>query len=138
MPGSSIDPDRRLTDGERQKRYRERHPDRVHADFATRRARNRGIVDLAKDRPCEDCGLRFPPECMDFDHVRGEKRGDVGRMAMQKGAVITLLAEIAKCEVVCANCHRIRTRVRRQYIGRKHGVTLRAPIHVVDRKAEGW
>lgn len=60
-----------------------------------------------KDVPCADCGKRFPPCAMDFDHVRGEKLFNVGEGVRFTLSVI--LAEAAKCEVVCANCHRIRT-----------------------------
>lgn len=48
---------------------------------------------------------------MDLDHVRGQKEFKVSE-AVQKAYVITiekLRVEIAKCDVVCANCHRIRT-----------------------------
>lgn len=64
-----------------------------------------------KDRPCADCGGSFPPECMDFDHVRGRKEFEIGKSNFP---VERLAAEIAKCEVVCANCHRIRTKARQQ------------------------
>ena len=57
-----------------------------------------------------DCGQCFPPCAMDFDHVRGEKVGNVGGMALASWA--KLQAEIAKCEIVCANCHRQRTNKR--------------------------
>lgn len=46
---------------------------------------------------------------MDFDHVQGVKVGNVGKMVNEAVSVETLMAEIAKCEVVCANHHRIRT-----------------------------
>ena len=45
---------------------------------------------------------------MDFDHGQSEKIDDVARLVMG-GSETKLLAEIAKCEVVCANCHRERT-----------------------------
>lgn len=60
-----------------------------------------------KADPCADCGGRFPPECMDFDHVRGEKIRGVAQMMHYSKA--RLCAEILKCELVCANCHRTRT-----------------------------
>jgi len=48
---------------------------------------------------------------MDLDHVRGTKEFKVSE-AVQRAYGLTLKrvqAEIAKCDVVCANCHRIRT-----------------------------
>jgi hypothetical protein len=63
------------------------------------------------DRGCADCGIRSPhPEIYDFDHV-GEKSASVSTL-MTKGTWEQFVAEIEKCEVVCANCHRIRTRRR--------------------------
>ena len=56
-----------------------------------------------------DCGGSFPPVCMDFDHVRGEKLFNIGSEARGGVGWERILAEVAKCELVCANCHRIRT-----------------------------
>lgn len=72
----------------------------------------RKIIEDLKRSPCIDCGLNFPPECMDFDHVRGKKKFDVGQAARLIGRLEPLLVEIEKCELVCANCHRIRTKKR--------------------------
>jgi hypothetical protein len=49
---------------------------------------------------------------MDFDHVRGDKLLNVSRLRNGRLAWWRLLAELKKCEVVCANCHRIRTKLR--------------------------
>ena len=65
----------------------------------------------AKDQPCADCDVKYPPHVMDFDHVRGEKEFGIGESYYRVGRK-RLLAEIAKCDVVCANCHRERTFVR--------------------------
>lgn len=96
-------------------RNKERHQERVRVARPTIekavRARNRAIMDAAKAGPCDDCGRRFPSEQMDFDHVRGEKLRNVS--AMLNAGLPQLLAEIAKCDVVCANCHRVRTRAPR-------------------------
>lgn len=71
----------------------------------------RSIVDsLKRMTPCADCGQNFPPECMDFDHIQGEKKFNISA-ALLKG-ISDLEQEIAKCEIVCANCHRIRTKAR--------------------------
>ena len=74
--------------------------------------RRRGQIDELKARPCQDCGNHFPPECMDFDHVRGEKKFMVS--ANVGSSWSATVEEIAKCDVVCSNCHRIRTRKRRR------------------------
>ena len=70
------------------------------------------IIRDAKNRPCMDCGKQFPPCAMDFDHVRGSKKRAVCQMSHFNPVLI--LAEIEKCEVVCANCHRIRTSERKK------------------------
>ncbi len=66
-----------------------------------------------KGGQCPDCGGNFPPVLMDFDHVRGTKRGIISRLSGGRMAKAKLLEEVAKCEVVCANCHRRRTLLRR-------------------------
>lgn len=90
---------------------------RLRADL---RKRNQAAVRQAKDVPCADCGVRYPAYVMDFDHVRGKKRDNIGLMKAYAGNA-TLLAEIAKCDVVCANCHRVRSHRRRQKDGASAG-----------------
>lgn len=60
--------------------------------------------------PCVDCGERFPPYVMEFDHRDPETKlfALTSSRAMLKPRE-ELLAEIAKCDIVCANCHRART-----------------------------
>lgn len=75
------------------------------------RAAYTAFIRAAKANPCVDCGGRFPPCVMDFDHCRGEKL-----FALSKATNKSLLKcqeEIAKCDLVCANCHRMRTTMRR-------------------------
>jgi hypothetical protein len=61
---------------------------------------------------CQDCKISYPPHMLDFDHVRGTKVDGIANMI--KGANIDLIIEeINKCEIVCANCHRHRTWIRR-------------------------
>lgn len=71
------------------------------------RARNQALVRELKAQPCSMCGGCFPVEVMDFDHQRGTKMANVSALMNRSTAV--LRAEIAKCEVICAVCHRIRT-----------------------------
>lgn len=46
---------------------------------------------------------------MDFDHVRGRKKFDLARCRQYNMPFSAMKREVEKCEVVCANCHRIRT-----------------------------
>lgn len=64
-------------------------------------------MQKAKNVPCADCGKSYPYYVMDFDHVRGTKVLRIS--AMQDRKLEVLEEEIAKCDVVCANCHRERT-----------------------------
>lgn len=76
-----------------------------------RRIQKRRFIAALKNHPCADCGVRFPPIVMDFDHVRGEKKLSVSLAASRKKEII--LEEAKKCDVVCSNCHRIRTAKRK-------------------------
>lgn len=78
-----------------------------------RRSYNRELARSLKNGPCADCGQTFPPHVMDWDHVRGVKRFELGKAATQMYSERTIRAEIEKCELVCSNCHRIRTYDRR-------------------------
>jgi hypothetical protein len=70
------------------------------------------LVQACKDVPCADCQRKYPSYVMDFDHVRGTKVMSVSTL-INSGSKRRLLKEIEKCEVVCSNCHRIRTHTRR-------------------------
>lgn len=66
---------------------------------------------------CKDCGVSGPAEILSFDHVRGEKEFNIGqRWDVSRTRVD---AEIEKCEVVCHNCHALRTtkRLRQEETG---------------------
>jgi hypothetical protein len=86
---------------------RERHLAQVARRRRRRTERHRRLIEELKRQPCTDCKRVFPSFVMDFDHV-AEKTGEVGRLVSTYGTD-RLLAEIERCEVVCANCHRIRT-----------------------------
>ena len=79
----------------------------------TYRQRLRRLVDVLKSAPCTDCGGTFHPECMDFDHITGEKIESVSVMVSKSYSLAKVQEEIDKCQLVCANCHRLRTYYRR-------------------------
>lgn len=71
------------------------------------------FVAWLKEAPCSDCAATFPAVCMDFDHCRDAKVTDVSKMTRGKFSNEEFMAELLKCELVCSNCHRIRTAKRR-------------------------
>ena len=71
------------------------------------------LLEQLRDVPCADCGIRFPSYVMQFDHRDpSQKKYVVTRMVGRAGRK-TILAEAAKCDIVCSNCHRERTYRRR-------------------------
>ncbi len=66
------------------------------------------IAKLKSETPCTDCKKKYPYYVMEFDHVRGEKIGNVADLSHTRNWK-QVSAEIEKCEIVCANCHRERT-----------------------------
>lgn len=69
----------------------------------------RSRLQSVKNKPCLDCGRSFPHYVMDFDHVRGEKKYNISHLASSTKSWETIQIEIDKCDLICANCHRIRT-----------------------------
>lgn len=74
------------------------------------------IQAVKLERGCTDCGYREHAAALEFDHLPGFIKEH--RLAtMAAGLTMAKIeAEMAKCEVVCANCHRVRTAARRSPI----------------------
>lgn len=90
---------------DRHRKYNIKH----RAKREEKRRELRAWLNEQKCIPCADCKGTFPSMCMDFDHRdRNDKSFGIGRWANGMSRA-TLAVEIAKCDVVCANCHRIRT-----------------------------
>ena len=72
------------------------------------------IAALKTATGCADCGEHFEdcPGVLDFDHLPGFVKSF--NISSPVGTLAEVLAEVAKCEVVCANCHRRRTAKRRR------------------------
>ena len=87
--------------------------DRSTKNNILRRERNKSFIeDYKKLNPCVDCG-ESNTIVLEFDHITGDKFKDISTMANQMYGLDKIKEEIDKCEVVCANCHRIRTYNRR-------------------------
>jgi hypothetical protein len=66
------------------------------------------VYDYIVKIGCVDCGENYPA-CCDFDHVTGDKTGNISRMIHRGCSLNTIIKEISKCVVRCANCHRKKT-----------------------------
>jgi len=78
----------------------------------TRNRRNfisRYIKELKDNKCCMDCGQQFPHFILDFDHRPGEEKLFCISAARSNRTKEEIDAEVAKCDLVCANCHRFRT-----------------------------
>jgi hypothetical protein len=89
--------------------YPKPYKERARRHTATTRIDSkRRLLEYLSSHPCVDCG-ESDPVVLEFDHVNGEKNREVTAMANGSYCWKTIEAEIRKCEVVCANCHRRRT-----------------------------
>lgn len=75
------------------------------------RAKMRLFIDSFKNKECMDCNIKYPSYVMQFDHIGTDKEYDIANLATH-GSYSKVENEIKKCEVVCANCHAIRTHKR--------------------------
>ena len=66
------------------------------------------LMAYLQGHPCTDCG-NSDVRVLEFDHVRGKKIKNIAEMLRHGASWSSIEAEIAKCEVRCANCHRIKT-----------------------------
>lgn len=86
----------------------EKNYDRRLAKYRAQWISRRVLNWYLSKHPCVDCG-ETDRVVMEFDHVRGEKRYNISEMVSRGFGYDSIMAEIEKCEVVCANCHRRRT-----------------------------
>ncbi|HVS84664.1 MAG TPA: hypothetical protein VHD91_03445 [Gaiellaceae bacterium] len=70
--------------------------------------------ELKASTPCADCGGRFHPEAMTWDHLPGSEKIAEVSLLIRAGKAIQARKEIEKCELVCANCHAVRSYNRRR------------------------
>lgn len=81
---------------------------RSKVNTANQRQRNREFVcKYLTEHPCVDCGIE-DIRVLEFDHQR-DKKHHVSDMVRKGFSITSIEEEIKKCEVVCANCHRIRS-----------------------------
>lgn len=92
--------------------YREVNREHRQLQRQQYKSKRREFVWKMKQHPCTDCGSTFHPAAMQFDHLPSfTKSANISRLVQSYGDMNDqrLLDEIAKCELVCANCHAIRS-----------------------------
>ena len=86
----------------------------LYASQQRHRERNMSLLwEYLRDKVCTDCGYK-DSRVFEFDHLPGfEKKFEIGKaVSGSTRSWKLILTEIEKCEVVCANCHRIRSMTR--------------------------
>jgi len=86
------------------RKYRAERPGQDAAHAAMRRLM---LQIIKQELGCIDCGYDANPVALDFDHINGDKLFNIGESGTF--SIRRLQAELDKCVVRCANCHRIRT-----------------------------
>jgi hypothetical protein len=96
--------------------HRTQHAGKVQLRNKRVRAENQALLGkYLLEHPCVDCG-EADVRVLDFDHEDpSQKTADVGRLATCRLPWARVAAEIEKCSVRCANCHRRRTALVRGY-----------------------
>lgn len=89
------------------------------------------INNYKNERCCVDCNTKYPPYVLQFDHCKGTKSNSIKNMK-HNSSLNTIIKEIEKCELVCANCHRNRTYKR--YIHNKSAKRNRSPTKLKLQK----
>jgi hypothetical protein len=77
------------------------------AKAARQNALRAHVLEYLRREACVDC-QEPDPVVLEFDHV-GQKSASISALVAHTATKSSLKAEIALCEVVCANCHRRRT-----------------------------
>lgn len=94
----------------RNREYRKNNREKVRASERSRHADMRRKLDLLKmGRPCYDCGGDFPPVCLSWDHIPGKEKFFTIGSQMKSHCLDAVIDEINKCQLVCFNCHQLRT-----------------------------
>lgn len=89
--------------------------ERSHETGPQARALKAWYEEYKTTNSCVDCNTNYPSCCMDFDHRPGESKSyNVASMVSSHARRELIDVEVAKCDLICSNCHRIRTRDRKR------------------------
>lgn len=74
------------------------------------------IVKKWKNRRCVHCGIKYHHSAMQCDHVRGDKIYNIADAARLQKSDEDVVAELNKCDIVCANCHSMKSYTERRQV----------------------
>ena len=81
----------------------------AHAASTVRRLRRRSKLDVYKQKKgCVECGYNGHPYALEWDHIDPSTKTKVVS-AFYAGSLSRLFEEVRKCQVLCGNCHNIKT-----------------------------
>ena len=91
--------------------FREHHKQVIHKrKIKLIKDNQQKILNFLIGKTCKDCN-HSDTRVLEFDHIEDNKKKAVSTLLRQGYRWKTILKEIKKCEIVCANCHRIRTNI---------------------------
>ncbi len=105
MQRKRLDPVFQAQGAARTATWRKAHPKKYREGYERSHAEKKAILDKARAGGCSRCE-ESDLACLDFHHRDGgeTKEGHIGYI--RRFSIERILAEIAKCDVLCANCHR--------------------------------
>ena len=80
---------------------------------------------------CIDCGYAAHAEALQFDHIDNNKKASVSNLIRSDYSWVTIMTEINKCEIRCANCHAVKTSQRKRVL--EGYSSIRQPAYATDR-----
>lgn len=97
-------------------RLAEERKEKYETFWKVRRARRMHWINKYKVmKGCQTCGYSLHPVALDFDHVDpATKRFNISHRT-DRATLKSLVAEIRRCVILCANCHRIKTLKEKQF-----------------------
>lgn len=132
---------KKVYNAEYYKRTKNKHnPNRASRLVEARKIARQFVSEIKRINPCEDCGKFFHPIAMDFDHVEGVKIADVSTLVRQGASLDKISLELRKCNLVCSNCHRLRTGYRLGILNLEDvpNMKIRATHYAGKPYPEGW
>lgn len=96
-----------FTPAEKAARWREAHPERdKEVRDRQRTTRREWLAEIKREQGCAECGID-DPRVLDFHHEDASEKTLAVSQLVNRRSWQAVLDEIAKCGVLCANCHRI-------------------------------